>query len=222
MTGSALQKIGGTEWVISDEHRYKNNRKDAGQLIRLYDNGTFFLNCTRINKAGQMVRLYNNGSFFLNGNEKQISLTRWQLCRRPFQNMYTDPRLNPYRHRHFETKNAHTSIDLKFKQSDMLYVSFQSTEQRDALIDLINLFAKHKLFLDCAIPTMVSMMQERFKIKVHNALLCTSWEYYTIRNNPSRLIQECLARDANFELFHPIKIGRVGNWSKYFNFLLSQ
>ena len=221
MTGSALQKVGGVKWIVSDEHMYKGSRKDAGQVISLYNNGTFFLNCTRMNKAGQIVRLYNNGSFFLNGNAKQISLLRWQLCRKPFQRMYADPILDPYRHRHFDTKNLYTSIDITFRQSDMLYLDLQSTEQRDALVKLINLFAKHKLFLDCAISTMVSMMQERFKIKVHKAPLCTSWEYGRIRNNPSKLIQECLTRDGNFELFHPIKIGPVGNWSEYFDYLLS-
>jgi hypothetical protein len=221
ITGSILQKIGGVKWIISDEHRYKGSRKDAGQVIRLYDNGTFFLNCTRMNKAGQIIQIFNNGSFILHGNANRISLLRWQLCRRPFQKMYTNPILDPYRHRHYDTKHPYTSIDFKFGQSDMLYLALQSTEERDALIELINLFAKHKLFLDCAIPTMVSMMQERFKIKVYNAPLCTSWEYGRIRNNPSKLIQECLSRDANFELFHPIKIGKVGNWSEYFDYVLS-
>ena len=46
---SILDKVGKTEWIISDEHQIEGlKRLDADQVIRLYENGNFFLNVIKI------------------------------------------------------------------------------------------------------------------------------------------------------------------------------
>ena len=137
--------------------------------------------------------------------------------------MYNDPRLDPYRQQFSLNGKVLSAIDFRFGQSDMLYLSIQSTEERNAILELIDLFAEHDLFLDCAISTLVLMMQQRFKIETYYAPLCTSWDYNKVRHNPPLLISKCKRRrDVNFELFHPVKISKISSWPTYFNNLMSR
>ena len=73
--------------------------------------------------------------------------------------------------------------------ADMLYLSLLSSEQRAWLLDIFKLFAKHSLFLECAIPTAVLWMKTRFEIEVYNAKLCTDWG--GLRRAPVKLIEKC-------------------------------
>ena len=218
-------KVGKTEWIISDEHQMGGVRRlDADQVIRLYENGEFYLNSTRMNNTGQMTRLYENGTFYLIENKPlNISFFHWKHCRTSFKTMYTDPRLDPYRQQFSLNGKVLSALDFRFGQSDMLHLSIQSTEERNAILELIDLFGEHDLFLDCAISTLVLMMQQRFKIKTYYAPLCTSWDYSKVRNNPQLLISKCKRRrDVNFELFHPVKISKISSWPTYFHNLMSR
>ena len=104
----------------------------------------------------------------------------------------------------------------------MFYLNIQTAEQRIAILEIIDLFTEHELFLDCAISTLALLMQQRFKIETYYAPLCTSWDYSKVRKNPEMLVNRCLRiKDAKFELFHPMKISKINNWSKYSNQLLS-
>ena len=223
ITKSILKMVRGSAWIISDEHQMKGGRKDANQIIRLYENVEFYLNSTRKNISGEMIRLYDNGTIFVNKSmSKQISFLRWPMCKNSFLSMYSDPRLDPYRKDSVKNGRYLKSIDLKFGQSDMLYMSIDSKVKRDAILELIDLFSEHKLFLDCAIATLVSMTRQRFNIEVYDAPLCTSWSYGNVRNDPKLMVQECITRkDVKFEIFHPIKIGRFSNWTHYFDAFLS-
>ena len=98
--------------------------------------------------------------------------------------------------------------------SDMLYVYFDTDEQRSAFVDLVDVFAENKLFLECAFPTLVSLMRQRFMIKVHLAILCTDW--YELRGNAKKLIGTCLKKGAH-EIFHPIKISEHRDWPRIFH-----
>ena len=51
----------------------------------------------------------------------------------------------------------------------MLYVYLPSVDQRDALLGILDFFNHHKLFLECAIPAAVTMMEDRFSIQVYTA-----------------------------------------------------
>ena len=114
------------------------------------------------------------------------------------------------------------SIDLKFGQFDMLFMSIDSKDKRDAILELIYLFWEHKLFLDCAIATLVSMMMQRCNIDIHDAPLCTSWNYGNVRNNAKIMVQECINRKGvKFGIFVPIKIGLFSNWTHYLDVFLS-
>ena len=56
--------------------------------------------------------------------------------------------------------------------------------------------------------------QDVFKIEVYNANLCTDWG--GLRGAPGKLIENCNNK-GTYDVFHPIKIGMLGNWSSYFN-----
>ena len=125
--------------------------------------------------------------------------------------MFNDPRFQPYLS---EPQNENSFFNASFGPSDMLYVYFDSDEQRSAFLELVDLFAENKLFLECAVPTLVSLMRQRFEIKVHVAILCTDW--YELRGNAKKLIGTCLKKGVH-EIFHPIKISEHSDWPRIFN-----
>ena len=80
-------------------------------------------------------------------------------------------------------------INVRIGQADMLYLSTLSSEQRAWLLDIFELFTKHSLFLECAVPTAVFWMKIRFEIEVYNAKLCTDLGGLT--GDPGKLIEKC-------------------------------
>ena len=78
--------------------------------------------------------------------------------------MFNDQRLEPYKHK---SADQSSFINVKYGPSDMLYAHLPS-EQNAAFLNLLNLFAEHSLFLECAIPTAVLMMQEKFSIELQS------------------------------------------------------
>ena len=99
----------------------------------------------------------------------------------------------------------------------MLYVFLPNSEQRTSFLSLLELFSENKLFLECAIPTAISMMQERFDIKIHSASLCTDWG--SLRSKPKEMIEKCSKEGAKYESYHPIKISFNRDWTQYFDYL---
>ena len=101
----------------------------------------------------------------------------------------------------------------------MLYIFLPNSEHRTSFLSLIDLFAKNQLFLECAIPTMISMMQERFDIKIYSAPLCTDWG--SLRAKPKEMIEKCFKEDGVYEAYHPIKISFNSNWTQYFDYAMN-
>ena len=137
----------------------------------------------------------------------------WPECRNAFMKMFNDTVVKPY----IAQTNADESfINVRIGQSDMLYLTLITPEQRLWFINILELFAKHSLFLECAIPTAVRWMKTRFEIDVYNANLCTDWG--NLRSAPNQMIEKCI-NEGNYDAFHPIKIGLEGNWAAYFNYI---
>ena len=136
-------------------------------------------------------------------------------CSETFNKMFDDSRLKPYLQK---DKEGILYFTFKYGQSDMLYLNIVSQKQRNELLVILDLFVEYRLFLECAIPTLVYMMQKMFDIRVHHSPLCTSWNYTGLRNQPSEMIKNCAEnKDVKFELFHPIKMSKsLDNWKNNF------
>ena len=99
---------------------------------------------------------------------------------------------------------------------------------KHSFLNLLELFAENDLWLECAIPTAVLLMHERFGIKVHNTPLCTHWGQ--LRDKPKEMMEQCSKEMNNIRInrifgksidkygvYHPIKISLHSNWTKYFD-----
>lgn len=135
----------------------------------------------------------------------------WQGCLVAFLKMFKDQRLKPYKHK---SSDQNSFINVKQGASDMLY-AYLPREYKRPFLNLLDLFAEHNLFLECAIPTAVSMMQEKFSIRLQNIPLCTDWGQ--LRNKPKEMIEKCTKEDLVHEAYHPIKISSNRDWPKYFD-----
>ena len=191
ISGSILRKIGGTEWILTDYDKSDN-------LIKVYQNGSF---------------ISNNRQIFSGHKYFRKAWPAWKQCHGNLTNMFDDQRITPYLS---EPKSANPYLTARFGPSDMLYTFFSSTEHKNAYLEIMDMFTEHDLFLECAIPTAVSMMNERFGIKVHSAVLCTDW--HNLRGN-AKMIKKCV-KEGRYEVFHPIKISQHRNWRNYFDYLI--
>jgi hypothetical protein len=89
---------------------------------------------------------------------------------------------------------------LAFGQSDMLYVMNNNATITAMFCDILDAFAEHKLFLECAVPTALRIMQQQYGVAVRNLTLCTDWGQY--RGNMTTA--PCYAEN-NFDVLHPVK-----------------
>ena len=192
ITGSTLCKIGRQGWI-----------------------STVYIESSQL-ESDNIITLYRNGTSFAHGNWNLDHWGHWSACRNTFLAMFNDTVVEHY----VEKSNTDEEfINVRIGPSDMLYLSLWTTEQRLWLLNIFELFTKHSLHLECAVPTAVFWMKRRFKIKVHNANLCTDWG--GLRSNPGQLIENC-NNECSYDVFHPIKIGVVGNWTEYFNYLINR
>ena len=195
LTGSILRRLGRKEWISTvynpDSTWTKNLESDL------------------------LITLYRNGTSFSHGNpEWPWAIDKWSWwpgCRKTFMNMFNDAQFKPYLEK---SKTFEDFINLRIGKSDMLYLTLQTTEQRLWFFNILELFSKHSLFLECAIPTAVFWMKTRFEIDVYNANLCTDWG--SLRGRPGPLIEHC-NNEGTYDVFHPVKMGLVANWTDYFN-----
>lgn len=134
--------------------------------------------------------------------------SHWDLCSAQFSNLVTDVRLEPFWD---AALVGDGSLLGTVGQSDMLYVSLHNATHTAAFLTLLDLFAEHSLFLECAIPTAVSMMRQRFGVITYNGHLCTEW-YSSKRSDPATWVSDC---PPGSEVFHPIKLS-LPAWSNYF------
>ena len=192
-----LEKIGGKEWIVSGS-------------------------------IEQVITFYENSMIVSNQNlSKILQWLQWNKCSTSFTKMFHDERLQPYRHR---TKILYRNgefidylyMNVTMGQSDMLYAVFPNFELKQSFLNLLEVFAEYDLMLECAIPTAVSMMQERFGIKLHNTPLCTHWK--ELRDMPKEMIENCKRemKHKNIEkygAYHPIKMGLNNDWMYYFEYI---
>jgi len=85
-------------------------------------------------------------------------------------------------------------------QSDMLYVKNNNATINAIFCDLLDAFYKHKLFLECAIPTALHIMRHHYGVAVRTLTLCTDWSEH-VRTNMTRA--PCYTN--KFDVLHPVK-----------------
>jgi len=152
--------------------------------------------------ADDRFRWLRNGTF--TGTMPPASWVWWQRdCVSHLKNIASDPEMHQ-----FWGENG--SLPIAWGQSDMVYVNTVHPIQMAAFTTLLAIFARHKLFLECAIPSAVAIMQEKYAVRVHWAALCTDWGY----TRPYPSMWSCIA-DKHRDAFHPIKPSD-GMWSHYF------
>ena len=166
-------------------------------------------------QSHDIIKIYKNGTVSTNDTfHKQWP--HWNGCLGSFIEIINDPDMSVFLH---ASNSEAAFIHAKFGQSDLLYAYFPNNLQKEYFINILGLFAKHKLFLECALPTAVLVMKERFGIQTYDAHLCTSWDYGGARSDPDKLIQNCDEEKGHhhYEAYHPIKLSRNSNWSLYFD-----
>ena len=146
-------------------------------------------------------QLQRDGSF------RGTTPTSWfwwkKSCVSPLRAIATDPQMQPF-------WGQDTGLDLAVGQSDMLYVNTRNQTLMLAFTKLLRIFAQHELFLECALPSAVAIMRQKYHVRVHGAKLCTAWD--KIRATPERW--SCM-HDKNYDAFHPIK-SSAHHWTQTF------
>ena len=225
-SGSIFEKLGGSDWIMTKDHSLMPNLQ--------VPNHTMYYNVTKniTYSTTTMNKLYKNGTLFSEHAIFYKKWTHWAGCQKAFVGMFDDERLKPFLSRTEDSTDPFLII--KTGQADMLYFHLPSTEQRNAFLGILDLFSEHKLFLECAIPTAVSLMQTMFGFQTHRADLCSVWGSLREKHNKiapkvysilvREMIQMCVSRNFspvhlqkdNFEIIHPIKISKLDNWKQYF------
>lgn len=143
------------------------------------------------------------GRFYRNGTV--VARDRWswtQTCVRSFKNITQDIRMLPFWEQH------DGGLPIYWGQSDFIKIAIEKTYTKQ-LETLLHIFGDHDLFLECALPTAVAIVNSMYEnIILYHAALCTDWT--SERKNPDTW--DCIDND-QFEVFHPIKPPK---WSSYF------
>ena len=202
ITSSLRRKLGKTDWIITPDFN-----SQAHDIIKIYKNGTISTN--------------NTFMYWFHWNSPYtVGTTHHAGCQRTFIDIMNDPDVSPFL---YESSSEDAFINVQFGQSDFLYAYFQNNQQKEYFINILGVFAKHKLFLECALPTAVLMMKEKFGVNIYDATLCTRYvhDMGNARSDPDTLIQSCENEKDHtnrnrYEAYHPIKLSKDSNWSLHF------
>ena len=85
-------------------------------------------------------------------------------------------------------------------QSDMLYARNNNSTLTTLFCDLLDEFYRRKLFLECALPTALHIMQSLFGVETENLSLCTNWG----KHRKNMIESKCYQR-GGFDVLHPVK-----------------
>ena len=223
ISGSIFEKLGGSEWIMAKDHSYLNHVTKPNDIMHYNIRKNIAHSTTEMNK------LYKNGTLFSKRAKFYKNWPHWPGCHKAFVSMFDDDRLKPFLNGTEDSNDPFLSITTG--QADMLYFHLPSTEQKNAFLDILDLFLEHKLFLECAIPTAVSLMQTMFGFQTYHATLCSVWGSIREKMNKTgpnvysklvrEMIQMCVSRNVSssfskMDIIHPIKINKLDNWKQYF------
>ena len=112
-------------------------------------------------------------------------------------------------------------------QSDFAFVPIAAA---NTFVDAAKWLVRSELFLECALPKLVSIVIKRTKgIAVREVGLCTGWGA-TTRGDPHKMVTECTASKKdnqeqveNYILYHPIKLkmhAMAHRWDQWFDYIV--
>ena len=174
------------------------------------------------------VDLYNFSIYKNSTMESLTNAPKWwkrlPLCLDTFLKMFNDERLGPFKH---QSTNQESFITVRRGASDMFYAFLPNSEQRISFLNLLDLFGENNLFLECAIPTAILMMQEKFGVNLYDAPLCTDWKLRERKEDSAEkskeMVENCakkeIVKNKVFEAYHPIKIGFNHDWPQLFDYI---
>jgi hypothetical protein len=102
-------------------------------------------------------------------------------------------------------------------QSDVLFVP---TKHADAFVHEARPHVAHKVFLECAVPTIVHRLVSNASAVSRRVALCTTFDLRIRTKNETLMISNCLKRrnytGNGYGVYHPFKIGKSGveNWTE--------
>lgn len=103
---------------------------------------------------------------------------------------------------------------LPFSQSDFMFVP---TTCANVFAEAARLFVEHRIFLECAFPTVVDIVQRKTNISVRAISLCTDFRR-EFRGSPE-FLETCLHSDQAVGMIHPVKLtattGPVAGYKGY-------
>ena len=134
--------------------------------------------------------------------------THWKNCRKAFVKMTWDKRLTPF----FDAAGG--VLPIAQGASDMAYVDTRNSSRNAAMRRLLEIFGDYQLFLECALPSALSIVSRLYEVGYHQVSLCTNWEPDK-RPHPERWA--CMNDTTRtFEAYHPLKLSR-GHWTMFFD-----
>ena len=154
-----------------------------------------------------------NGESFGTQEALLQSLEPWpwnkRCCVSPLVELAKDPRAVPY----LEDNEGPLLIPA-WEQSDFLFVP---TKFANSFIDIASLFLDHKVFLECAMPTIVDILrQQDTRVKVEAHSLCSTWDG---SRGTDRMMSTCPLRKGHPPgMYHPYKLSHgMESWDAMFD-----
>jgi len=150
-----------------------------------------------------------DGTSFTEANTLQRSLQKWwafKLCIKPSSAANRDSRIDAYRH-----KDGSFLVPSP-TQADMLFVP---TSLADEFGKAAEIMLDSKVFLECALATIVQMLQTTTNVTTRQVELCTTWKK---SRNSEQMIKSCFAGKGAFGMYHPFKLS-IGfkSWARMFD-----
>ena len=104
--------------------------------------------------------------------------------------------------------------------SDLVYIP---TKYADAIVDMAEWLADSKVFLECAMPTMIGHLTEYHGAKVSAMNTCAKWDRSkrSAYKNwvPSQLCDDDRRTNTSYHAYHPMKLSAypLEDWGEYFD-----
>jgi len=97
-------------------------------------------------------------------------------------------------------------------QSDALFIPITVADEFARAAELI---LKHRIFIECAMHTVIDKVLKRSNISIRYVQLCTDWDkrirsHWIIKRGTNEMVENCLGQNKSFAFIHPYKLSVHG------------
>ena len=133
----------------------------------------------------------------------------WEVCINPLHQIAHDPRFEKFLHSR--------AVDMPhFRQSDFV---FMPKLYAGLFTELADIFMDHKMYLECAFPTINRLIHKQGHAPLRQIELCTRWPK-EVRGNV-KMIDQCKREEpgVTHAMYHPFKMAVLGmeDWCDLFD-----